>query len=1007
FDEKKDLALKQLDEADRKLEVAMAKIGEIRDRLQQLEEERNDQLRVKQLEDQIGWLRAASVSTKLENTKRSIDQKRVVVADSGKRFQDLQNRLTELTNSVESLDQQRSQLIKSAMDAGAAKVELELGRLNNEIEAVKHQRQEAANYIDKIRQVLPTLNQMAISQETKIAQMDLEIQSLEQKLTGAEKERQEIQGKQAELTVERSRFESEISVTQSKLGQLRKSKDAHDAKIQITKERRNKIDIDLRSARDRKSSMQDKIKFFEENLASAKKNIDDLESLLTYQRTELSGLRESRLNMEKLSRRVEEQMNIALLILEKAQEAVRGYDSELSAIENVAGDEIAIAKLNSLGESALSGYYGPLRNLISFDNAYSQAIAAIGRDWLNAVIVKDVQSLLKVSEAARKLKISRFTTVPLSEVGEITVSQKSGIPGIIAHATEVIKCEPALTGLVNFVFGDSVIVDSPKSAFMVAKNGFRAVTLSGDVFEPDVLAFQTGYAKKYSQVAELLNQQAGYEGIRDALTALQKLIAKRKTSVMNLNSRTHSRESEEREHDLQISRIETKLETTKQFVSKYAQDVKVLDERLHSTISEMKKLETDQESVENWLKGLLLGSERLSSLLSAFDLSIFDAKSAEINKRRMELDSKLEQAISEIRDITTEITRTKGDLENNQKPSLERLREQRSESETKFAEMTKFLSDSEPKLQELEANLSSLREREAETIDRAAKYQPMLDSIDAQLKSTKLEEDATRKSLSAADKEFFSSSNDLNRLLDNERNLLGELAIFGYAEPIEAFEGADELLRELNGEFGNLKNNVNFNADKNYREIFENYKYSSVRKNELEKERNAIVTFIETIDTEKRKVFMEAFEKIDKELRMIFTKITDGNAWLELEKPDSIFDSGVFLMAQFPGKLPRDSSSVSGGEKTMAAISFILAIQAVFPSPFYVFDEVDAHLDSVYSGRFAGILAERCGFSQIIIVSLKDTVVSKATSVIGVYMTQGSSKVIRYKSGMEVEVKAE
>ena len=183
--------------------------------------------------------------------------------------------------------------------------------------------------------------------------------------------------------------------------------------------------------------------------------------------------------------------------------------------------------------------------------------------------------------------------------------------------------------------------------------------------------------------------------------------------------------------------------------------------------------------------------------------------------------------------------------------------------------------------------------------------------------------------------------------------------------------------------------NVNFNADKNYREIFENYKYSSVRKNDLEKERNAIVTFIETIDSEKRKVFMDAFERIDRELRVIFTKVTGGNAWLEIEKPDSIFDSGVFLMAQFPGKLPRDSSSVSGGEKTMSALAFILAIQAVFPSPFYVFDEVDAHLDSVYSGNLAAILAERCAHSQIIIVSLKDTVVSKATSVIGVYMSQG------------------
>ena len=225
--------------------------------------------------------------------------------------------------------------------------------------------------------------------------------------------------------------------------------------------------------------------------------------------------------MEKLARKVEEQMNVALLILEKAQQAVRGYDSELSAMENVAGDEIAIAKLNSLGQSsALAGYLGPLRNLIRYDNRYSKAIAAVGRDWLNAVIVKDIQSLLRVSETARKLKISRLTTVPLSEVGEIPAIQKPNFPGVLFYVTDVIECDPNLKNLVSFVFGDSAIVDSAKSAFMIARRGFRAVTLSGDVFEPDVLAFETGYAKKYSQITELLNQQAGYEGIRSALNTL-------------------------------------------------------------------------------------------------------------------------------------------------------------------------------------------------------------------------------------------------------------------------------------------------------------------------------------------------------------------------------------------------------------------------------------------------------------------------------------------------------
>ncbi len=1008
FDEKKDLAMKQLNEADRKLEVAMAKIGEIRDRVQQLEQERNDQLRIRQLEEQISWLRAASVSTKLTNIRTVIEVRKSAVSDSAARLQQLQTQLAEITSSIETLDQERNQLIKSAMDGGAAKVELELAKLVNEIDSLKRQRYEANDYIDKMRQVIPALNQMSANQESRITQSEQQIQDLQERLAAGSIRENEIKKMQAELSSERAQLEKEMSGARSRIGELRKAKDAHDARLQSWKDRYNKRSTELSSARERRSSIQDKIKFFEENLTAAKRNISDLEKLLSSQRAELDGIRQTKTTFEKLRQRVEAQLNVAAIVLQKAQEAVLTYDSEFSAMENVSAEEIAVEKLNRIAQSgSIDGYLGALRSLIDYNSDYSLPIAAVGKDWLNAVLVKDVPSLLRVTEAAKKLKISRLTAIPLSEVGESGAVTRQPLPGVISYVTDIINCSPSIKPIVDFVFGDSVVVDSPKSAFIMARRGFRSVTTQGDVFEPDVLAFETGYSKKYSQIAELLGKQQSYDGIRKVLETLQKSIEKRKGSIFDLHSKTRTYETNERDHDLHISKIETKLETTKQFVSKYVQDTKILEDRLKSTRDEISKLENAIQSSDKTISAFRLGSQKLSSLLSSFDLSMFDEKSAAINRRRMDLDSKMEQVTSEIRELTTEITKVRGDLENSQKPALERLRQQLAESEKQFKEKSQLIIDSEPKLREFETSLTSLKEREAETLDRASKYQPMLDEIDVKSKSFKIDEEKLRKAVSATDKEYFAANNDLTRLLDTERNLTGELAIYGFAEPIETFQGADELLRELNSEHDLLRNNVNFNADKNYREIFENYKYSSVRKNELEKERNAIVTFIETIDTEKRKVFMEAFERIDKELRIIFTKITGGNAWLEIEKPDSIFDSGVFLMAQFPGKLPRDSSSVSGGEKTMSAISFILAIQAVFPSPFYVFDEVDAHLDSVYSGKFAGILAERCGYSQIIIVSLKDTVVSKATSVIGVYMTQGSSRVIRYKSGMEVEVKTE
>jgi len=1008
FDEKKDLAMKQLNEADRKLEVAMAKIGEIRDRVQQLEAERNDQLRVRQLEEQVSWMRAVSLSSKLFRVKATIAQRRATVSDSSTKLQQMQSRLTEIRSLIDSSEIQRSQLIKSAMDAGAAKVELEVGKLTNEIESLKRERIEASDYVDKIRQIIPTLDQMTSSQQSRIAQVEEQVVSLQQKIAGFESEKRDLVLQQNQLSIDRSDFEKEMESTRKRLGDLRRSKDLHDQKLQSARDRYNKLNSELQSSRDKKTSAQEKIKFFEENLASARRNIQSLEDLLSSQRLEVNNLRFSRMKMEKLSRKVEAQLGIALMILEKATEAVRDYDSEFSAIENVAGEEIAITKLDELGRSnALRGYYGPLRSLVSFDQKYAQSIAAVGKDWLNAIIVSDLSALLRVTEAARKMKIGRLTAIPLREVGKIETPEKLKHPGILAYVSDIIETDRELRDVVDFVFGDAVIVDSAKNAFILARKGFRAVTLQGDIFEPDVLAFQTGYSKKYLQVATLLAQQQSYDGIKNVLTSLQKLIERRRSSISNLHSKGQNLEIGERAHDLEISKIETRLETTRQLFSRYADDTKILVERQKQSDKEISRIFAEIASYEKRISALSLGSEKLGSLLSAFDLTTFDVKSGSLNRRRNELDSKMDRVSSDIRETTTEITRIRGELENNQKPALERLRSQKLESEARYDDRSKFLVDTAARLEQLLKDLDQLRVKEAETLDRAAKYQPLLDSLDSSLRSLKIEEESVRKNVATADREYFSANNDLSRYLESERSLIGELAILGYADPVEVFEGVDELLKELQTEFDSLRMNVNFNADKNYREIFENYKYSSVRKNDLEKERNAIVTFIETIDSEKRKVFMDAFERIDRELRVIFTKVTGGNAWLEIEKPDSIFDSGVFLMAQFPGKLPRDSSSVSGGEKTMSALAFILAIQAVFPSPFYVFDEVDAHLDSVYSGNLAAILAERCAHSQIIIVSLKDTVVSKATSVIGVYMSQGSSKVIRYKSGMEVEVRNE
>jgi chromosome segregation protein len=157
------------------------------------------------------------------------------------------------------------------------------------------------------------------------------------------------------------------------------------------------------------------------------------------------------------------------------------------------------------------------------------------------------------------------------------------------------------------------------------------------------------------------------------------------------------------------------------------------------------------------------------------------------------------------------------------------------------------------------------------------------------------------------------------------------------------------------------------------------------------------VSFIESIEKDKRQTFLDAFDTVDKEIRGIFNKMNGGNAWLELENEDDIFNSGISYIIQFQNKPKRESTSISGGEKTLAAVVFVLALQKLKPSPFYLFDEIDAHLDAPNAERLANIVEERSNGSQFIMVSLRDSVVQKAKLIYGVYPERGVSKVVVYK----------
>ena len=274
----------------------------------------------------------------------------------------------------------------------------------------------------------------------------------------------------------------------------------------------------------------------------------------------------------------------------------------------------------------------------------------------------------------------------------------------------------------------------------------------------------------------------------------------------------------------------------------------------------------------------------------------------------------------------------------------------------------------------------------------------MLQEYEQKIKDLRETEKKTSKEYNAIEKEIAMLRRDILDNSSEQSRLYNDLNSLGYREKkqLEAFD-VSHTIKELTAELEATRTRINLRAHESYVQVIDGYRGISTRQNQLESERYSIVLFIEGVIKEKEAVFMDAFRKVDEDIRRSFSEMAGGQAWLEIEKIEDIFSSGIMLMVQFPGKPGRESTALSGGEKTIAAAIFLLALQSLKPSPFYLMDEIDAHLDAENNDRLSRVLLSRSKDNQIIVVTLKDTTVAKADIIYGVYSKEGMSRIVKYK----------
>jgi chromosome segregation protein len=182
---------------------------------------------------------------------------------------------------------------------------------------------------------------------------------------------------------------------------------------------------------------------------------------------------------------------------------------------------------------------------------------------------------------------------------------------------------------------------------------------------------------------------------------------------------------------------------------------------------------------------------------------------------------------------------------------------------------------------------------------------------------------------------------------------------------------------------------VNLKAIEQFDIVKERFDEIDMRRQTIQRERKSILDAIEKIELEKTRTFMKAYHEINREFSRIFQKLSPGgSAKMILDRPDKPFEGGVSIEARPRGKKISSLEILSGGEKTLVALSFIFAVQEFYPAPFFVLDEIDAALDGPNVHRVSMAIKEFSQQAQFMVISHREENIVNSDRIYGVSMQQ-------------------
>ncbi|MCL4444730.1 MAG: chromosome segregation protein SMC [Candidatus Thermoplasmatota archaeon] len=977
-----DKAQSDIDGIEDNLSKIQILIDETQRRADQLAEEKKNAERYNEITAKIGsheatLLRIDHISAERElaaymKSMEEIDQQ---ISASKSKISELQAKIAETESTIISVEEEKNRFggdeLKKVVDTirdltlENAKEGINLDNLKDDITAFEAKIKDlAANNeflvkdIEKLKKETEKLKNTIKEDEKKIAETNQELDHLRSSAKVSSKAfskyREEMEGIDRKIIEANARI-IEVSDRESN-----------------HRTQREKILSDIRHLESRESDVQlqyndakYKIDSVEKDASGSKKAYDDLnKKYLDLRKAVTEGDRKK------------DDLNRKIVELTKEYEKL---SASLSRTSQSSRTYSAILEARASGE--LTGVHGLVKDLVSYESKFQMAVGAAGGSRLNSVVVEDDSVAEQCLNILKRKKAGKLTFLPMNKIlngrprAKAIMVRNSGES--LGYVFENVNYDKKYENIIWYAFQDCLILPDVPTA-RKHMSGVRLVTLEGDIFEASG-AITGGFSEKKEESSEKRTIEVS-EQMSQVSEELERLKVKLEADRLELDAVTTQLSSSSKkigsgssQVDMYIEireRSSAELAKIKNDMSAFKTELQKVEETISVTQKERSQIDAE---VENLVK----------------QKEVIAAKLSEISPESMEKETELESALTTLRQekeaLSSSLSMASSDLRiqekilSDQKGSIE-------EYETQIQSKKEASLKIEDRMRTIQSDLEKHKLVEEQLNVKAKEYNDRINSLNIEVNTLRGNVETAGAMIRSYEDNRLNTSLRIQAINEKIQQIDAQIAECKFS-PIETGMSVVEIKRTISALRREIESvgAVNQLAIKEYEEEDARLRDLREKTARLKEEKATLEGMMEELNSKKRTVFLDLYYKINESMQAIYSILSEGGeARLDLSDMNDPLNSDLYIRARPKGSTFSKIEALSGGEKSLTAISFILAVQRIKPSPVYYLDEIDMFLDGANAERIGKMFSENAKYSQVLMVSLKKAMLKYADNLIGV-----------------------